>query len=170
MTVAGRIGVPVEDVADWWGPTLRAWEIVAVGPPTLEGRHDLFDELDRTWPRQPSGARKGGFWKQFARMVREDEGCDIDANGVRKWWDQHQERCARRRPGNVAKRGVVRRRDRRASELAKVATGRASPNLPPTLTPGEVATVLGVSRATVRRLMVSGDLSPAERTPGGWRN
>ncbi|MDA8356523.1 MAG: MerR family transcriptional regulator [Actinomycetota bacterium] len=38
-----------------------------------------------------------------------------------------------------------------------------------TMGPGDVASALGVSRATVRRLMLDGTLTPTETSPGGWR-
>jgi len=168
VEVSARIGLSEDEVIAAWRPKLRRWGLIKGGRPSEESRHVLVERL-RAEHALPDGRVKWGFWRHAARMVREDEGTEIGGESLRVWWNEHADHCVRRnRAGRGKAEGVARRRQRHDAEIAAVAAGRARA-VPPTMGPGDVAKALGVSRATIRRLMEDGTLKPVEVSPGGWR-
>ena len=67
--LAERLGRTTFEVEAACREKLRGWELIAVGPPSNEQRHDLIDELDREWPRNGNGHRMPGYWKMATARV-----------------------------------------------------------------------------------------------------
>ena len=169
VDVSSRIGLSEEAVMATWRPKLRSWGLIKEGRPTKETRHVLVEQLraDPKWALA-DGSVKSGFWRVAARAVRKEEGSNIEGDSLRVWWNQHAEHCVRSQLSRGIAEGIARRSREHHDGVARVTSGRVR-GVPTTMGPGDVASALGVSRATVRRLTLDGTLTPTETSPGGWR-
>ena len=169
VDVSMRTGLTPDEVMDTWRPKLRSWGLIKEGRPTNETRHVRVEQLrsDPKWALA-DGNVKSGFWRAAARTVRKEEGSNIRGESLRVWWNQHGEHCVRSQSSRGMAEGIVRRSREHHDGIARVASGRVG-GVPTTMGPGDVASALGVSRATVRRLTLDGTLTPTVTSPGGWR-
>ncbi len=162
--VSDRIGLSEDEVMAAWRPKLRRWGLIKEGRPTNETRHVLVECLRAEWALAHRSFN--GFWRYAARRVREEEGTAMDLVSLRSWWTHHLSHCDRNKSSKA--KAVARRRERHEAEIATVAKGQVR-GVRATMGPGDAAKALGVSRATIRRLMEDGTLRPVQVSAGGWR-
>jgi excisionase family DNA binding protein len=170
--VGSRLSVSPKTIRDWWQPTLAARGILMEGRPPGEERCTLVEPTMAKWPRRPDGRFEGGIWEEIAKLVRENEyKPGYTAGSARSWWTQHK--CRRHPDDNVSRRRARQQRAAlerggRDAQLGRAVEEGRFEELPAIMTPGQVCSVLGVSRSTVTRLRQAGELTAIEEAAGGW--